>query len=181
VLPYEAKVRAKLRRAELTSHEIDDIIQESYARMAAIGTFNQISNPGGYFLRVARNILFDQFRRSRVVRIETFTEMEFMDFIEEEPDPEQRFWAKQELQKLQRLILELPDRCRQMFVMRKIEGLSQKEIASRLGVTENTVETQVQRGLNLIMNKWLGDGEERKNSKVMRKSTLMKDRQNGLE
>ncbi len=149
VLPYEATVRAKLRRAELEPHEIDDVIQEAYARLAGLEQYKRISNPAGYFLQVTRNILADQFRRSRVVRIDTFAELGFLNVTDSEPDPEHRLNAKQELQKLQDLVNELPDRCRQIFRMRKIEGLSQKEIGKSLGVTENTVETQVQRGLHL--------------------------------
>jgi RNA polymerase sigma factor (sigma-70 family) len=181
VLPREAVVRAWLRRAELESHEIDDIIQEAYARIAALGAFSQISNPEGYFLRVARNILFDQLRRSRVVRIDTFAELEFLNVRDEGPDPEDRMSAKQELQKLKNLLDDLPDRCRQMFIMRKVEGLSQKEIGKRLGVTENTVETQVQRGLHLVLKAWATGTPQRSTAKEERNGDSKKTRENARE
>jgi len=49
-----------------------------------------------------------------------------------------------------RLIDRLPDRCRRVFEMRKIQGLSQREIAARLGITETVVENEVVKGLRLI-------------------------------
>jgi len=177
VLPHEATVRSRLRRAELKRQEVDDVIQEAYARLAALDTVSQISNPCAYFLKVARNILFDQLRRSRVVRIETFAEME-SHVSDEEPDPEQRISARQELQNLQNLVNDLPKRCRQIFIMRKVEGLSQKAIAKRVGVSENVVEAQVQRGLHIILKSYARTDAERVSGKEARKSRSVRSRQN---
>jgi len=52
----------------------------------------------------------------------------------------------------------LPDRCRRIFEMRKIEGLPQREIARRMGVTENVVENESVRGLRAILAA-LAEGE----------------------
>jgi RNA polymerase sigma factor (sigma-70 family) len=43
----------------------------------------------------------------------------------------------------------LPDRCREIFILRKLKQVPQKEIASRLGISERTVESQVTRGMKL--------------------------------
>ncbi|EHN76805.1 RNA polymerase sigma-24 factor, partial [Streptomyces coelicoflavus ZG0656] len=45
----------------------------------------------------------------------------------------------------------LPDRCRRIFEMRRILGLSQREIARQLGVSENVVENEAARGLKAIL------------------------------
>ena len=55
----------------------------------------------------------------------------------------------QELALLGRAIEALPDRCRQVLTLRKVFGLSQKEIAARLAISENTVETQIANGMRL--------------------------------
>lgn len=47
-------------------------------------------------------------------------------------------------------LLTLPDRCRQIFILRKFEGVSQREIAERLGISERTVESQITRGMKLF-------------------------------
>ena len=160
VLPWEGYVRAWLRRASVPRSEIDDIVQEAYSRIARLEKFQHIANPKAYFLEVARNVLFEQLRRSRIIRIDTIAEMELPIIPDDSPDQERVAIGKEEIAKLKRLINGLPERCRKMFVLRKIEGLSQKQIAERLGVSENTVETQVGRGLRLIMGAWIDQTSE---------------------
>ena len=58
------------------------------------------------------------------------------------------------------LISQLPDRCRSVFQLRKIEGLSQKEIAAKLGVTETIVENDVAKGMRII-SRALREGPDR--------------------
>jgi len=160
VLPWEGYVRAWLRKASVEPTEIDDIVQEAYGRIASLESFGHIANARAYFLEVARNVLFEKLRRSRIIRIDTVAEIDALYIPDDRPDQERTTIAKDELVRLMRLIDELPERCRKMFVLRKIEGLSQKQIAQRLGVTENTVETQVGRGLKLILNAWARNTHE---------------------
>lgn len=54
------------------------------------------------------------------------------------------FFSEQETQKIINSALDsLSDRCRQIFIMSKIEGKKQKEIAAELNISVNTVETQM--------------------------------------
>jgi RNA polymerase sigma-70 factor (ECF subfamily) len=177
ILPHEGSVRARLRRTDMTTDDIDDVIQEAYARLAALPDFKQISNPGAYFLQVARNIMFDQFRRSRIVRIESFAELEFLNVKQDVPDAECQLSTRQELKRLWNLVQNLPNRCRDIFIMRKIEGLSQKDISKRLGVTENTVESQVQRGLRLILKQWATSHVEQDTNRQTRGPHSVRKRQ----
>lgn len=154
ILPWEGYVRAWLRRASVHPSDIDDIVQEAYSRLIRLENFQHITNPKSYFLEVARNVLFEQLRRSRIIRIETIAEMDLPIIPDDSPNQERVAIGKGEIAKLKQLIDDLPDRCRRMFVLRKIDGLSQKQIAEELGVTENTVETQVGRGLRLILGAW---------------------------
>jgi RNA polymerase sigma factor (sigma-70 family) len=160
VLPWEAYVRAWLRRASVKPPEVDDIVQEAYSRIARLEEFRHIANPRAYFLEVARNVLYEQLRRSRIIRIDTVAEMDLPNIPDDSPDPERVAIGKDEVTKLKRLIEGLPDRCRTMFVLRKIDGLTQRQIAERLGVTENTVETQVGRGLRLILKTWANEAND---------------------
>jgi RNA polymerase sigma-70 factor (ECF subfamily) len=62
------------------------------------------------------------------------------------------------LERVERLIDALPERSRKIVRMRKIEGLPQREIASRLGLSENVVENEVARGLRRVLDQ-LTEGE----------------------
>jgi RNA polymerase sigma factor (sigma-70 family) len=154
ILPYEAEVRAWLRRASVPAHEIDDVIQESYCKMAALESSAHITNPRAYFFQVARSLIYQQARRARIVRIETVAEMDALSILDDGPNPEEEVISLRELEHLRAMIAALPERCRQVFVLRKIEGVPQREIAARLGISESTVEAQVTRGLKLILKAW---------------------------
>lgn len=62
-----------------------------------------------------------------------------------------------ELQRVEQLIEGLPLKCRRVFVLRRIHGVSQREIARLLGITQAAVEKQATRGLKLIMKSLEGD------------------------
>lgn len=151
VLPHEADVRTWLRHTGATRHEIDDIVQDAYCRIAALPSVAHIDNGRAYFFRAVRNIAIERARRARVVRLDWLTEIELANVVDNEPTAERVLAGRQELKRVERIIEALPDRCREIFRLRRIQGVSQKEIAQRLNVTENVVETQATRALQLIL------------------------------
>lgn len=151
VMPHEPAVRAWLRRSMVSPEDADDLIQEAYAALAGLDAFDQIARPDGYFFQIVRNLLTDQLRRARIVRIESVAEMDTLKAASDEPSPERVTAAKRELEMVQRVIAGLPERCRRIFEMRKINGLSQREIAARLKVSESIVENDGVKGMRLIM------------------------------
>lgn len=158
ILPHEADVRAWLRRSMVPASDVEDVLQEAYCRLAGLADVSHIASPRAYFFTVVRSIVIDQMRRARVVRMETVTEIDALNVVQEDPSPERITAARRDLERVRRLIGALPERCRRIFEMRKIDGLSQREIARRLGVTETIVENDVVRGLKLIL-KAIADGD----------------------
>jgi len=151
ILPHEADVRAWLRRSGSAAADIDDVVQETYCRLSALDSIAHITSGRAYFFRTARNIAIEKIRRARIVRIDCVTEIDALNVVDEEPSPERVVASRRELGRVRRLIEELPERCRRIFTLRRIHGLSQRETARRLGVTENVVEMQSARGLRLIL------------------------------
>jgi len=151
ILPHEADVRAWLRRSGSSAADIDDVVQETYCRLAGLDSVAHITSGRAYFFRTARNIAIEKIRRARIVRIDCVTEIDALNVVDDEPSPERVVAGRRELGRVQQLIEGLPERCRQIFTLRRIHGLSQKETALRLGVTENVVEMQSARGLRLIL------------------------------
>ncbi|ATQ41506.1 RNA polymerase subunit sigma-24 [Caulobacter mirabilis] len=151
VLPHEGDVRAWLRGLSVSEHQVDDIVQEAYCRIAALDSIAHIASGRAYLFGAARNIMLEQIRRSRIVRFETMSEIERLEAADGQPSPEQAVDGRRQLERVKALIAALPDRCRQVFELRRVQGLSQRETAARLGVTENVVEAQTARGLKLVL------------------------------
>jgi RNA polymerase sigma-70 factor (ECF subfamily) len=151
ILPHEADVRAWLRRSGSAPADIDDVVQETYCRLAALDSVAHITSGRAYFFRTARNIAIEKIRRARIIRINCVTEIDALNVVDDEPSPERVVASRRELGRVRTLIEGLPERCRHIFTLRRIHGLSQRETAARLGVTENVVEMQSARGLRLIL------------------------------
>lgn len=157
VLPHEADVRAWLRRS-LDPGDLEDVIQEAYCRISALDSVDHIRSGRAYLFTTARALVLERLRRAKIVSIETVTEIETLAVHYDEPSPEQVASGRRELARVRRLIAGLPDRCRRIFELRKIEGWSQRAVAEELGVPEYTVENDVARGLRLIL-KAIAEGE----------------------
>lgn len=151
VIPHEPVVRAWLKRNAPDPIEAEDILQDAYCRLADLTTVDQIANPRAYFFSVARNLLLNEIRHARVIQISNITEIETMALSDEEPSPERIVAGRRELERVQRFLAVLPERCRRIIEMRKVEGLSQREIAQRLNITENVVENNVSRGIRFLI------------------------------
>lgn len=151
VMPHEHLVRAWLQRSLVPAEDIDDLIQEAYCRLASLDAYEQITRPDAFFFQVVRNLLLNQLRHRRVVRIETVAELDELGSQDSGPTPEEVVGARRDYARVRALIDALPERCRRIFVMRKIERLPQREIAARMGVSENVVEQEGAKGLRLIL------------------------------
>lgn len=151
VIPHEVAARRWLARQGLDAADRDDLVQDAYCRIAALADVSHISRPKSYFIQVVRNLVLERRRRDRVVPMLPITEELAASVPDDGAAPDQIAAARAELALVEHLIAALPERCRQIFVWKRIEGLSQKEIAGRLGVSETVVENDVMKGLRLIL------------------------------
>lgn len=152
VLPYESGLRAWLSRRRVVNLDIDDIVQESYAVLVELDSVSHIRNPRTYLYSVARSVILQHVRRSRIVSIDAMADLDHLSIYSEQPTPEEALSDVQELKRISQLIGRLPGKCREAFSLRKIEGLSQKEIASRMRISVNTVEKHVGKAIRLLIS-----------------------------
>jgi len=160
ILPHEPKVRAWLIRAGVSAADCDDFIQEAYCRIYEMDGFERIERPAAFFFQVTRNLFRSRVRHEHVIRIESARDIDLSAFIDESPLPERIVGDRRDYDRVRRLIDQLPDRCRKIFTMRKVDELSQREIAARLGVTVNVVENEGARGVRLVLEALRSEGSE---------------------
>jgi RNA polymerase sigma factor (sigma-70 family) len=142
-LEFESVLRACLWRYTHNNSDVDELLQETYARLLVVGASQQeteVRSIRAFCLTVARNVALDWLRRQQVVPLELVSDMESLDVLDEGAQIEEIVNAHQELALLADAIASMPRRCRQTFTLRKVYGFSQKEIAAQLNISENTVE-----------------------------------------
>jgi RNA polymerase sigma-70 factor (ECF subfamily) len=147
VQPHESMLRGWLRSRFGAQCEVDDLVQETYLRIAQARARGEVQAPKAFLFATARNVALDQIRRLRTANAKPLAENEAFHVFDDTADVAETVAHNQELALLTEAIQTLPDRCRQIFTLRKVYGLSPGEIARRLEVSENTVSAQLSIGL----------------------------------
>jgi RNA polymerase sigma factor (sigma-70 family) len=156
ILPLEPMLERYLRRSWRDQCEVQDIRQDAYIRVYESALREKPFNPKHFLFQVARNLMIDRLRRKNVVFFDSFADFEAMDAGEDLPDLERATAARQEISILLAALKDLPARCRDVVTLRKIDGLSQREVAKKMGITEDTVERQVSKGVRLLAKSLYG-------------------------
>lgn len=151
-LEFEGVLRACLYRYVRNSADVDELLQETYTNLLAAGSTpnrEEIRSIRAFALTVARNVALSWLRHRQVVPIELVADLESLELLDERGQVEEIVNTHQELALLAAAVARLPTRCRQVFTLRKVYGLSQKEIAAELDISENTVEQHLAKGMRL--------------------------------
>jgi RNA polymerase sigma factor (sigma-70 family) len=150
VLPHEPALRAWLQKRRVWGLEVDDIIQETYAKLSAVERVDHIRDPKTYTFQIARSVVLTFLRKARVVSVHSMTRLDTLDVAQDDPDPETLAGDRQELRLVGEYIAALPGKIRNVFILRRIEGLSQREVAERLGLAESTVEKHMSKAFQIL-------------------------------
>lgn len=129
--------------------DAQDVLQEAYLQVycALRKTGPEGHNPAALLYTTARNIAISRHRHRKVVAAAAQAVSAGELLRRDEAGVEQQASHGQQLQMLLRAVNTLPPKCRDVFVLRMIEGLSQREIGERLGISVSTIEKHLARGL----------------------------------
>ena len=156
ILAHEAALVRFLSHKLPNPADVQDVRHDIYVRILEAAERQLPANPKAFLFSVARHILIDRARRNRIVAIDLLEDLDALNVLIEEQTPERRETGRQQLQKLSTLIQRLPDRCRDVVWMRRVEDLPQKVIARRLGIAEATVEKHLVRGIRMLADALYG-------------------------
>jgi len=158
VLPLEASLMRYLRRNWRDANELPDLRQEVYVRVYESARARLPESASAFLFTAARNLLIDRARRAQIVSLEAWADMDVSNLVVDELTPERHAGGRADLQVLQDAMEELPARCREVVQLRKIEGMSQREVAAHMGIQEDTVEKQIAKGMRALADALLLKG-----------------------
>ena len=155
---FEAFVRGQreglvrfLRRRTALEEDAQDLAQESLVRLMRYRGHAPTAW-AALLYRIALNALNDRLRRAHTHRETQHTtlDVDFAELASPEPSHEQRLATQQELAMLQGVLLGLPLRCRQIYLLNRIEDMSYTEIAEHCGISVKAVEKHISKALRLL-------------------------------
>ncbi len=146
-----------LRRSWRNQSDLDDLCQDIYVHVfeAANERIPQPVKP--FVFATARNLLIDRARREHIVSFEAVADLDVLGVAIDEPGPDRTIIAREELRRLQGALDRLPSPYRDALIMKKVEGLSRREIAERMGVDENTVKHNIANAMYALADFVYGD------------------------
>lgn len=151
---FEAHNRALLRFLTCrlkSSADAKEVAQEAYVRMLQLDARDGVSYLRAFLFKTAANLAADRLksaaRRSRIDQLKFFGDEDH------EPSPEAGLVAGQEIEVIQRVVAELPARCRYAFVMHRFHGHSVDEVAASMNVSSRTVQLYVERALGFCRDR----------------------------
>lgn len=151
VAQYYRELRAILARTLKDGHAADDVVQEACARVLALRQAGRpIEKLRAVLHRTAYNLLIDRSRRDKLRQHDS------LDCLPEDAHPaapasarpDERLDSARRARALLETIEALPPRCREAFVLHKLDGLSQPDVAAQMGISLNMVERHIMRGMD---------------------------------
>ena len=156
ILIHEEALLRYLHRHWPQRDDVHDLCQELYARIYEAAARSRPTQPKAFLFSSARHLMTDRIRRSKVVSIEPMGDFEPSHVLVDEVTPERWSGGRQTLRQLSDALDQLPERCRTVVWLRRVEDLSQKEVAQRLGISEKTVEKHIAKAMRLLADALYG-------------------------
>ncbi len=165
VLPLEAALMQFLQHHWRNRTDVEDIVQDVYVHIYESAQKQLPEHPRHFVFTTARNLLIDRARRAQIIPIEALPDADTLDIALDTPSPERNAIARDELRRLQDALNRLPPRNRQAVVLARIEGLTGREIAQRMGLAEATVSHHLSNGIAALADMLYGDASKDAGSK----------------
>lgn len=156
VFPLEAALTRYIRRNWRNESDTADLRQDIYTRVYTAARQQLPINARAFLFTTARNHLINTAKRAKIVSFELVADLEASFPGASVGDLDRQLTAREELRRAQAGLEKLPPRCRQVMTLRRIEGLSTKEVAAHLDISVSTVEQQMVHGMRALADYMMG-------------------------
>ena len=162
VLPLEASLMRFLQSSCSNPADVADMRQDVYTHVIAAARQSIPQRTKSFLFATARNLLIDRVRHERIVSIEMVADLDELGLVADEPGQERTAVARDELRRVRAAIDRLAPKCRETILLRRVEGLSGREIAQRMGISESAVSHYVDNGVRSLANMLFGEPDDRR-------------------
>jgi RNA polymerase sigma factor (sigma-70 family) len=139
-----AAVRGALTRffrsRAIPAEEIDDLVQEVFLRIVRRGGSQALDNIEAYAMATASSVIADRSRRRTSHHVDAHVSFHPDLHAGQDLAPDRILAGREALHATTRALMELPERTRRVFILRRLEGLPFREIAVRLGISLSAAE-----------------------------------------
>ena len=154
-LRFQRSLLRYLRDLLARREDAEEVAQETYVRLVRTGTALQSEmHIRASMFRAATNLAYDRFRQRRTHGRQG--DAELAELPDEAPQAERVVAMEQALAIVERTLLALPPRCRQVFLLRTFHEWGYETIAERLGISKRTVEREMQTALEACQRELRG-------------------------
>jgi RNA polymerase sigma factor (sigma-70 family) len=147
VHPHEPALRAYLSKRFPSLPDHDDLVQETYARLLSVDDPGRLVHPKAFLFSTARNAAIDLFRRRATHPQESIEEIIALPLLDPPAGVVETVERRQRRETLTAALHALPERCREVMLLRYLDGCSGKEIGERLGISLGTVKGHLLKGV----------------------------------
>lgn len=156
ILPLESQLMNFLQKNWRNRSDIEDFRQEVYENVLEAAETKIPDQAKPFLFVTARNLLINRLQKDSIVSIETMADLDALGIAADEPGPDRSAFARDLLRRLQSALDNLPPRCREAVTLKRVEGLSSREIAQRMGISEQSVANHVAHGVNVLAEEVYG-------------------------
>lgn len=147
---HDAQLKAYLRNSFPAVRDVEDVVQESYLRIWKAKAREPIRTAKAFLFKVARHLALDDVRRGRISPFEEVAEIGGIPAAHDAPSAPELLSSAEKFQLLAEAIAELPPACRSAMLLCKVKGVTHREAARQLGISERTVDEQIHRGIKRL-------------------------------
>lgn len=155
-LAHRRELHAYLTRKLGNRDTAADLTQETFLRFAEHRSGSPaavITHERSYLYRTAHNLAVDYLRQVRREKTGAVTDSELTAIPDESPSPERSASGRDELAVVRAAVLELPERTRQVFALARIEGLTYRQVAARLEISDSSVQKHLAKATKHVMRR----------------------------
>jgi len=148
-IKHETFLKRFISRFLSRPQDIEDVVQDTYLKAFTAEKKQQIQQPKAFLFRVARNAALTQLTKKSRQIMSYVEDYDGLEIINDEASVEDHAAAREKIGMFCQSALEMPPRCRRVFLMAKVYGMSYKEIAAELNIGTSVIEKHVAKGLEI--------------------------------